>query len=218
MKPTFTVSEVIKTSWDLLKKQIVPLVGIFIGYMIVAGIISFIISPSTPSVGRQLLGSLISLCVSSFFVLGYYKNLFQTIDGMEPQFSAYKEQAPKLVTAILTSLLIGIIVIIGMFLLILPGIYLALRLQFSIMFIVEENTGVIDSMKRSWAITDGQILPLFVLVLASIGIGIVGALLLGVGLFVAMPLIYMMLCYTYRILNKPLAVAEEVVEDIIETE
>ena len=50
----------------------------------------------------------------------------------------------------------GIIVVFGICLFIIPGIYLALRLQFFTAFIVEEDTGIIESLKRSWEITRGQ--------------------------------------------------------------
>jgi len=44
-------------------------------------------------------------------------------------------------------------------------------------------------------------MPLFLLLLAMIGTVIVGCILFFVGLFVAVPLIYMMQCYTFRKLN-----------------
>ncbi len=214
MKPTFTISEVVKTSWSFLKEQIWVLVGLFIGYSILAGIISMFTSPT--SIVTSLVVNLIVMVIAIVFMLGYYKNLFQTLDGIEPQFSAYGQQAGKFLTYFVANILMSIIVAIGMVLLIIPGIYLALRLQFFGCFIVEENAGIIDSLKKSWALTEGQVMPLLILALAMIGIAIVGALLLGVGLFVAYPLILMMQCYVFRKLNTPLAVLDEVVEDVIE--
>ena len=46
-----------------------------------------------------------------------------------------------------------------------------------------------------------KIFPLFLLLLTMIGTAIVGCILFFVGLFVAVPLIYMMQCYTFRKLN-----------------
>lgn len=214
MKPTFTISEVVKTSWGYLKEQIWVLVGLFIGYSILVGILSMFASPT--SITASLIVNLIVMVIGIVFMLGYYKNLFQTLDGIEPQFSAYGQQAGKFFTYFVASLIYGIIVMIGTVLLIIPGIYMALRLQFFICFIVEEDAGIVDSLKKSWAITDGQVVPLLILALAMIGICIVGFLLLGIGIFVAAPLIYMMSCYVFRILNTPMAVLEEVVEDVRE--
>lgn len=53
-------------------------------------------------------------------------------------------------------------------------------------------------------------MPLFLLLLAMIGTAIVGCILFFVGLFVAVPLIYMMQCYTFRKLNTISTEEEEV--------
>lgn len=203
MKQTFTISEVLKTSWHYLKQQIWVLVGLFIGFTILSFLLSSMFSSTKPVM--IMVNTLVSLLISGIFYLGYYKNMFQTIDDMEPQFSAYGQQMPKLLTYILSTLILSVALLIGFALLIIPGIYLAVRLQFYSCFIVEENAGIVDSLKRSWAITEGHVMPLCLLLLAQIGICLLGCLLLGIGIFVAVPLIYMIQCYAYRLLNNPLA-------------
>ena len=47
------------------------------------------------------------------------------MDGEEPQFSAYGQQSRKIFTYLIASIIMGIAVAIGIFLLIVPGIYLA---------------------------------------------------------------------------------------------
>ena len=116
-------------------------------------------------------------------------------------FSAYGQQSRKIFTYLIASIIMGIAVAIGIFLLIVPGIYLAIRLQFYSAYIVEEDCGIIESLQKSWDLTKGQGMPLFLLLLAMIGTAIVGCILFFVGLFVAVPLIYMMQCYTFRKLN-----------------
>lgn len=190
MEPKFMISEVFGTSWKYTKSQIWVLVGLFIGYFILSSIISLFGMPA-----------LISAVISSAFMLGYIKNLFQTMDGEEPQFSAYGQQSRKIFTYLIASIIMGIAVAIGIFLLIVPGIYLAIRLQFYSAYIVEEDCGIIESLQKSWDLTKGQGMPLFLLLLAMIGTAIVGCILFFVGLFVAVPLIYMMQCYTFRKLN-----------------
>ncbi len=95
------------------------------------------------------------------------------------------------------------IVLAGFLFFIIPGIYLALRLQFFQAFIIEENAGIIESLHKSWEITRGQVLPLFILALVMIGIMILGCILFGIGIFVAVPLIYMMYGYVFRKLSIP---------------
>lgn len=216
METKFQISEVVTTSWKAVKSQIWVLVGLFVGYTILSMIISSFTTPPTPANpydmpwGRFGIAYLISLIIGGLFMLGYLKNLFQTLDGIEPQFSAYGQQAGKIVTYILMALLYGIIVTVGFIFFIIPGIYFAIRLQFAPAFIVQENSGVIDSLKMSWNITKGNIGQLFLLWLAMTGICILGFIVLIIGIFVAVPVVYMMYCYTFRKLYpEPLALQNE---------
>lgn len=209
MEPKFMISEVFSTSWKYTKSQIWVLVGLFIGYFILSLIISLFGMPAEGSMVGKIVVNLISAIIGCVFMLGYFKNMFQTIDGEEPQFSAYGQQSRKIVTYFVASLIMGIAVSIGTILLIVPGIYLALRLQFYSAYIVEEDCGIMESLQKSWKLTEGQVMPLFLLALAMIGIALVGCILFFVGLFVAAPLIYMMQCYTFRKLNSISTTAEE---------
>lgn len=201
MEPKFMISEVFSTSWKYTKSQIWVLAGLFIGYFILSSIISLFGMPAQGSMVGKIVVNLISAIIGCIFMLGYFKNMFQTLDGEEPQFSAYGQQSRKIITYFVASLIMGIAVSIGIILLIVPGIYLAIRLQFYSAYIVEEDCGIMESLQKSWKLTEGQVMPLFLLFLAMIGIAIVGCILFFVGLFVAAPLIYMMQCYTFRKLN-----------------
>ena len=170
MEPKFMISEVFGTSWKYTKSQIWVLVGLFIGYFILSSIISLFGMPAQGSMVGKIIVNLISAVISSAFMLGYIKNLFQTMDGEEPQFSAYGQQSRKIFTYLIASIIMGIAV-------------------------------AIESLQKSWDLTKGQGMPLFLLLLAMIGTAIVGCILFFVGLFVAVPLIYMMQCYTFRKLN-----------------
>lgn len=209
MEAKFTVSDVFRTSWKCTKSQIWVLAGLLIGYIILSFTLSMFAIPAQSSKVALVVVNLISAILSILFTLGYMKNLFQTLDGIEPQFSAYGQQSRKIVTYFLASLLMTLIVLIGFCIFILPGIYLALRLQFYQAFIVEEDAGILDSLKRSWKITEGQTLPLLLLLLAMCGIILVGVILFMVGVLFAVPVAYMMYCEAFRKLNTPLQIIEE---------
>ena len=86
----------------------------------------------------------------------------------------------------------------GLLLLLVPGIYLAIRLQFYYMAIVEEDAGILDSLRRSWEITCGSTPKLLLLMLLQIGIILAGFALLLIGIFVALPLCGLMNGYAFR--------------------
>jgi hypothetical protein len=245
MEPKFTIPNVLRISWKALISQVWALAGLMIGYVLLSFTLSAVLSPVLSSSGAgAFIFQLLNLIISLIFIVGYLKNLFQALDGDEPSFSAYGQQARKIGVYFVSNLLGGISVLIaaGLFLapyfyllgqstfigeisfdmnsglpnlpgghgaalcgilagalvLLLPAFYIAIRFMFYPAFIVEEDTGIIESLKKSWEITKGQELPLFLLGLVSFGIIIAGLLLFIVGLFVAVPLIYMMFCYTFR--------------------
>ncbi|MDR1937942.1 MAG: glycerophosphoryl diester phosphodiesterase membrane domain-containing protein [Tannerellaceae bacterium] len=246
MKTKFTVSNVLATSWKALFSQIWILAGLMIGFIIFSLILSLVLSPMLASslVGNFLL-QLFSIAISLIFSLGYTKNLFQALDGDEPQFSAYGQQARKIGTYFVSNLLVSLscmvvasiflapyfywlfrfpfiqefvdavrsnqvsdiagasifYAVLGGIVLCLPAIYLYIRMMFFQAFIVDEDTGIIESIRKSWEITKGQVLPLFLLGLLSIALIVAGTFLFIVGLFVTVPLIYLMYCCVFRKLN-----------------
>ena len=200
MEPKFIISEVFSTAWKGTKSQLWILAGLLIGYCILSFTLTAFAMPMQSSIIGKIIVNVISALFSIIFSLGYMKNIFQALDGEEPQFSAYGQQTKNIITYFLASLITGFFII--------PGIYLALRLQFFQAFIIEENAGIIESLHKSWEITKGQALPLFILALVMIGILILGCILFGIGIFVAVPLIYMMYGYVFRKLNTPLQILE----------
>ena len=200
MEPKFIISEVFSTAWKGTKSQLWILAGLLIGYCILSFTLTAFAMPMQSSIIGKIIVNVISALFSIIFSLGYMKNIFQALDGEEPQFSAYGQQTKNIITYFLASLITGFVV--------LAGFYLALRLQFFQAFIIEENAGIIESLHKSWEITKGQVLPLFILALVMIGILILGCILFGIGIFVAVPLIYMMYGYVFRKLNTPLQILE----------
>jgi uncharacterized membrane protein len=214
MSTKLEVGNIFSTAWKAVKSQIWVLAGIMIAYLILNFTISTLYS-SLFTGDITVLGVsayIVNIIISSIFGLGYTKNLFQALDDIEPQISAYSTQARKLLTYLGAGIIYGVIVCIGCVFLILPGIYLALRLQYYMALIVEEDAGVIESLKKSWEITEGHMGFLILLFLANIGIIFLGILLLFLGLFVAMPIVYMMYCASYRLLNPMKSAVEEVEE------
>ena len=207
MEDKFDYSDILKAAWKGLISQFWLLVGLIIGFTIVY---SLLLIFTVPAKGETIGISSIIVCILSLFLLclfmmGYLKNCLQTLDGEEPQFSAYGQVSRKLLSFLVAYIILGIIITIGVILFIAPGIYLGLRLQFFYAFIVDDDAGIIDSFKRSWNITKGYSLKLFILFLIMLLIYIIGYLAVIIGIFVAIPLIVLMYGYTYRKLTAPAA-------------
>jgi hypothetical protein len=201
MESRFDLPSVLKTSWRAAMSQIWVLAGLLIGITILSLVVSLLLSPIGGNKTGMVIVNVISIIIGCIFNLGFLKNIFETIDGDEPQFSAYGSQSRKLLQYILAYILFSLIVIIGFCFLIIPGIYLTIRLQFFSAAIVEENCGGIEALKRSWNITKGQEVSLLMLFLTQFGLILCGLILLGVGIFVAYPVVGCMYAMVFRKLS-----------------
>ncbi|MCU0279248.1 MAG: hypothetical protein MUF33_01285 [Candidatus Nanopelagicales bacterium] len=98
-------------------------------------------------------------------------------------------------------ILLSIGVFIGILLCILPGLLVAFFGSFYVYFILDQNLGAIDSLKASFGFVKdnfGSLLLLLVLTMIAI---FVGALLCGLGLFVAVPVCVIAQAYAYKVLR-----------------
>ena len=207
MEDKLVYSNILKAAWKGLKSQFWLLVGLIIGFTIIYSLLMILTIPTKGESIEisKIVVSILSSLILGLFLMGYLKNCLQTLDGEEPQFSAYGQVSRKLLSFLVAYIVYNIIVIIGLALFVAPGIYLGLRLQFFYALMVDDNTGIIDSFKKSWSITKGHSLSLFILFLIMLLIYFIGSIALFVGIFIATPLTVLMYGYIYRKLTEPAA-------------
>ncbi len=209
MSQTIQVSDIFRPSWRLCKSQIWILAGLLIGYMLISFTLSVFMTPLNKSLSGVIVSQVINWVISVIFSLGYAKNMLQTIDGEEPQFSAYLQPIGKIINMIIATVLVCFAVVVGFVLLIIPGFYFLIRLQFVSLYILEEDAGPIEAIQKSWRLTQGKMGFLVMLLLTQLLLVVIGVCLLGVGLLVTLPLCNMLCCYTFRELIKPVYKVEE---------
>jgi uncharacterized membrane protein len=100
------------------------------------------------------------------------------------------------------TILYSAIVLIGTLFFIIPGIYLAVRLQFYTYAIIEKGQGAIESIRYSWHLTRNASTELLILTAYALLVLCVGLILFILGIFVAIPYTLMIQCYTHKILSK----------------
>jgi len=187
----------IKSSWELVKKNarlIAILMVAFIGYQVIQGIVQGFFGQGPLSVIVSLAFTVLTL----FLEIGFIKIVLKLVDGQKAEFQelwAYPQYLLRMVGA---SIVYGLIVVAGLILLVVPGIYLALRLQFYSYYIIDKNAGAIDSLKMSWKATEGNVINIFLFELLLIGINILGAIALVVGLLITIPVSFIAVTLLYR--------------------
>ena len=115
MEPKFIISEVFSTAWKGTKSQLWILAGLLIGYCILSFTLTAFAMPMQSSMIGKIIVNVISALFSIIFSLGYMKNIFQALDGEEPQFSAYGQQTKNIITYFLASLITGFVVLAGFY-------------------------------------------------------------------------------------------------------
>jgi uncharacterized membrane protein len=91
-----------------------------------------------------------------------------------------------------------VIVIGGLCLLILPGIIWAIKYGYYGYFIIEHKAGALNALKLSSDLTRGSMRDLFVFALFVCGLNVLGALCLGAGLLISLPLTQLAEGFIYR--------------------
>lgn len=87
--------------------------------------------------------------------------------------------------AVLANLLVSVIVVIGLFLLIVPGIIFYCKLIFTRYLVVDRKMGVIEAVSESWRMTRGHTGEIFLIALLAIPLYIAGLIFFIVGIIVA---------------------------------
>ena len=148
---------------------------------------------------RYILSILINLiiilaCVLPAMIFGYYKygpQLITTIiDSINDPY--YKE--------LIDSYFNSSDIIIILLLILIPIIFIQLRLCFINFYIIDKDYTVWDAIKQSWMITENHILNILVYFLIFIIFNLLGMLSM-VGIFFTAPISYLFFCIYFRLIN-----------------
>lgn len=202
----FSIQEAFKLGWETFKKYPAYLIGI----VLVAFIVSWIFSTITNNLSNggmepNFMSSLVyivGMIVNMIIGMGLAKISITLARGGKPEWEDLYNQYPKTLNYLVASILFGLMVIVGLILLVIPGIYLAIRFHMYSYLIVDKNLGAIEALKQSSVITKGSMWNLFLFWIVSIIVVIIGAILFFVGLLVAVPVVLVAGGYVYNKLVK----------------
>lgn len=179
------------------------------------------------STAAVLIQNVILSLFDAFFTVAFYQVIFKQIDEEgEPEFPDFVPNFMKALNFVLVKLIIGIILVflIGIissiffmntpdidttdvlnprlwpiFLLIaIPVTYFTIRLCFVVCFIVDQESGASESISQSWTLTKGHFWLIFLLFAIILGLNILGAMALFIGLLFTVPFSSLILIIAYR--------------------
>lgn len=213
MKRDFSTTNLISAACEYMNKHWL----VFIAITVVSGVITSALSGGSTininnidtnniqSVLQELQKSMnsplayLGRLIDMLFTAVVLKMAYNAIDGKKVDFDAFKMPAMNYVNYVAASILVGFIAGIGCLFCLIPGIYLAVRLQFAPYYTIDRGLNVVDAIKASWHDTKGNFWHLLG---ANILIGlfmISGLLLCCVGGFYTAPAAYIAFAILSRV-------------------
>ena len=190
----FKIWDHIKQSWPIYKAH-------FSILLLLSAVTIIIKSTGADS---DLIWTLISYIVGFLLTFIWIKYSLSLVDKKEYDFftNASIPNLKQYWNITKTIILTVLIIIVGLFLLILPGLYFAGRLLFANYISVEKNQGAIKSISDSWEMTRNNGWILFWKSFVIFLFVMLGFVLFGVGALVTYPIGCIVLAMMYRDFQK----------------
>ena len=235
-----SVSTILSDAWELAKRNIWILLGFtvvqFFFILIITTVLNAVLSETGTSV---LIQNVLLSLFDAFFTVAFYQVFFKLIDDDDhPEFPDFVPNLVKAVNFLIVKLIIGLILVaiialistiyfintpeidtskpfswelLPVFILIfIPIIFLTIRLCFVVCFIVDQESSSSEAISQSWTLTKGHFWFISVLFLVMLGLNILGAMALFIGLLFTVPFSSIILIIAYRHLVNSYTDEEEI--------
>jgi phage FluMu protein Com len=217
-KGTLDFNDIFSRTWTIFKQQWGMCVGVFVLFAVIRFVFNIVVGQGSQFVGVAardkavliavtLLANIVTIVFAAWLQVGLTKCFLKMAKGKTVEIGELFTGATHLLPILAASILFGIIVLLGFVALIVPGIILSLMFSQYYYLIIDRNASIIDSLKMSMDLTDGNKLMLFAIGLVA---GIVGTLVtlltccLG-GLVVGPYLTLMNAVIYYTLIGQPTA-------------
>lgn len=216
----FSIAETFKTAWNVTKKNFLTIIIYSAIVTVLLGVVQFFnafvdVSNDTFT---QFLVFLILMIIQTYATLGLYKLIFTLIDNEYYEFE-FAQLIPsiKMVMSFIAICLFLAFAIVTLNLAVEQGfndypqvmniveilevmliLYAALRYMFCACFIVDDNSGPIESLRQSRLLTKSHMIHLLALLGMMVLVIALGFMLIGKAVLVLYPFVNVVLIVTYR--------------------
>lgn len=184
----FHFEQYLSQGWDLFRKapmQLILYTLIVLGISVLIGLI-----PIVGTIGGVVIGPAL--------MAGYYVGIKKLDDTDAVEIGDFFKAFDYLLQLFLYGLVSGLLISLAFVLLVLPGIWLGIALTFGSALIVFAKFEFWDAIKSSVKIVNKKWFSFFGLIIVLGLINLVGALFLGLGLFITIPFTYGVIYACYK--------------------
>jgi uncharacterized membrane protein len=204
---SFSKTGAIQFGWGVVKKNFWFILSVMVIVGLVSYLPSFLLSSYSQQMQRNGSAGVAGLLfipiwiVQTILSMGMVKITLDLVDGKKPKYEDLYQQYPKFISYLVASILYGLIVLAGLILLIIPGIYLAIKFQYYTYLIIDKNLGPVEALKESSRLTQGNIWNLFLFDILAGLVTLLGYIVLFVGVLVSAPVAIIAAAFVYRTLS-----------------
>lgn len=206
----FTIKEILSEAWGLTKGAKLIFNLSFLLYILIAVVLSLLLSPLFNSKihyeSGEFIKGILSDQAQSLLSLPILMPIMAGIIMLAVQRASHKMIAVPMIfnyyilvwPLVFASLLINTAVILGLFLLIIPGIYLSITFVFTIPLIIDKQLGIIEAMKTSYSVVNKKWWKFFGLYMTLVFYCILCIFTIGIGFIWVLPLTFLVNGVLYR--------------------
>ena len=206
-----SVGNAIRYGWNHFKTN----AWTWIGAVVIAAVIQSLLNTlfgnrsafRVDTIGQSLwsmswiLGSILTVVIGYLINAAFVRGALHEVEsGQRPSLGSFLKFT-NVGNVILASILVGVMTAIGLILLIIPGLIVAFLSWWTLQFVIDRHDSAVDGIRSSFRAIASQAGPVFLLALALIGINILGAIPLGLGLLITIPLSTIASTYAYRVVS-----------------
>ncbi|MBO4565504.1 MAG: hypothetical protein J5720_08720 [Bacteroidaceae bacterium] len=148
--------------------------------------------------------SIIIDIIQVIFYAGFTATVLKLVRGtMEKvSFDGWKMSAMTYLKYFAVIFIVGLVTVIGLFLCILPGIFIGTRLAFADWYILDHpEAGIGDALKASWNMTSGNFWSVLGMIVTEAAIVLIGFMCCCIGVLFAIPFACFVEGCAYKMLN-----------------
>lgn len=195
---TFRIGEAISFGWDRFRANagFLLLLGLVLGFLLlVANGLQRAAVAAPPAFAVV---SLLVLAINAFISFVFVTAALEIEKFGSVSLDDLGHHLPRFFQYFIGYLLFFLALMIGYALLIVPGIYLSVKLFFYMFLVVDKKMSGVDALKLSYEMTRGHFGHLLCFLLSLFVINIAGLMLFGIGVLLTVPLTFIAAAYVYR--------------------
>lgn len=199
MKKDFSIDEALRFGWNTTKDNF----WFFVSVVVVGGVIVLVPQAIASALednsqGLSILFRVIHWIADIIISIGLITIALKFLDGQKPEFKDLFAFQKHFINYLGAAILTALAVLGGFALLLIPGIYWAIKFQFFGYSVVDQGSDPILAMRRSARITKTVKWKLFGFGLICFCINVLGFICLIVGLFATIPTTMLAYAHVYR--------------------